>query len=624
MKISTLNFDVLVIGGGHAGAEAAFVAAKMGAKVCLVTMSTKQIGAMSCNPAIGGIGKGHIVKESDALGGLMSIVADEDGIQYKVLNASKGEAVHGPRCQADRNLYSKAVRDILRRADNLTILEETIKQIIIKNNVCLGAETLSEKKLKAGATILTTGTFLNGVIHLGSKKIKAGRYQESSSVDLGKSLESLDLPMRRLKTGTPPRLYTKTIDYKSLTEDLADSSPKFFSTLTNAVKNQQLPCHITWTNRNTHAIIVKNKRNSPLFNGSISSSGPRYCPSIEDKIYRFADRTKHRIMLEPEGLNSELVYPNGISTSMSEKVQQDFLKTIKGLENARIAQPGYAIEYDHLDPRALKISLESKKINKLFFAGQINGTTGYEEAAGQGILAGINAALKLKGNKSFHLDRTNSYIGVMVDDLVSRGTPEPYRMFTSRAEYRLLLRADNADLRLSDFAIKLNILEEERKNIFLRYKEVLSSYLEVAKNTFYSPNAANKMGFKISGDGRKRSVFDLMGFKNKDINCLKHLFKERGKEANRAYEQVKIQAGYSNYIKKQEDSISNYKKDFGIKLPKNLDYNDIGGLSNECLHSLKTIQPENLAIASKIPGITPAALSSVLLYAKKNKRKKIV
>ena len=466
--------DVIVIGGGHAGVEAASAAARTGAQVLLITIDRDKIGEMSCNPAIGGIGKGHIVREIDAMGGLMAGCADQASIQFKVLNASKGPAVRGPRCQADRSLYKKAVNKEIIKHKNIKVLSGIVESIKIERGSCRGVILNSGRYIAAKCIVLTTGTFLNGIIHIGNKKIQAGRINEKSSLGLGSFLKSLGLPMSRLKTGTPPRLKKNTINFDSLERDNGDKSPDFFSIDTKKTYNQQLPCHIAWTNLETHKIIYNSLDKSPLYNGAISSTGPRYCPSIEDKIKRFFDRDRHRIMLEPEGLKSDLIYPNGISTSLPIEAQELFLKSIKGLENVKIAQAGYAIEYDHIDPRALTNTLELKDIKNLFFAGQINGTTGYEEAAGQGLIAGINAALKLDScsySKKFELDRTESYIGVMIDDLITRGAPEPYRMFTSRAEYRIHLRADNADLRLTDKACKLDILKKDRKERFLKYKE---------------------------------------------------------------------------------------------------------------------------------------------------------
>ena len=615
-------YDIIVIGGGHAGVEAATAAARIGATVALVTSDSKKIGVMSCNPAIGGIGKGHIVKEIDAMGGTMSEAADRASIQYKVLNSSKGPAVRGPRCQADRVLYKKAINLNLKTYPNIKIFSKMVSSLIIKNNKVEAVVLEKKDVIYAGAVVLTTGTFLNGVIHMGNKKVSAGRVNEKASNELGDFLLSLNLPMSRLKTGTPPRILKNTIDYSVLKEDLGDSKPSYFSSETSETYNKQVPCYVTWTNIETHSYIKSSLEKSPLFNGSISSRGPRYCPSIEDKVLRFYDKEKHRIMLEPEGLNSNLVYPNGISTSLPLQQQNKMLRSIEGLKKAKIFQPGYAIEYDHIDPRALKHSLESKSIRGLFFAGQINGTTGYEEAAGQGLLAGVNAAMYLS-KKNFLMNRTDSYIGVMVDDLVTRGAPEPYRMFTSRAEFRLYLRADNADLRLSNKAVELNLLRKSRKKIFLNYKKSIVKYRNYFSKVSLGPNESENINIKLSKDGKKRKLYDLIGFESLDINKLKKTFPEVKNIKNRVLEQLIIESRYGIHIKKQLDSFKSYKKDLNTKIPLSINYNEIAGLSKECCIALEKARPANLASASRIPGITPAALTSVLLYTKKSRGKKI-
>ena len=616
--------DVIIIGGGHAGVEAANAAARIGAQVILITIDKDKIGEMSCNPAIGGIGKGHIVKEIDAMGGLMAKCADQASIQFKVLNASKGPAVRGPRCQADRSLYKKAINKEIKKYKNIKIVNGIVESIKINKGVCEGVVLNSGEHIASKSVVLTTGTFLNGIIHIGNKKISAGRINEKASVGLGMFLKSLSFPMARLKTGTPPRLEKNTINFDFLERDDGDVVPEFFSTDTKRVYNKQLPCHVVWTNRKTHQIINKSLAKSPLYNGAISSAGPRYCPSIEDKIKRFYDRDRHRIMLEPEGLKSDVIYPNGISTSLPVDVQEQFLRSIKGLENVKIAQAGYAIEYDHIDPRALKKTLEIKNIRNLFFAGQINGTTGYEEAAGQGLIAGINAALKVDSNhKEWVLDRTESYIGVMIDDLVARGASEPYRMFTSRAEYRLHLRADNADLRLSDKACKLNILTADRREEFLSYKGEISNLKNRCKKIYISPNEAKELNLNLSADGKKRSLYELLGFEDIDKSKVVKKYIFLNEFSDRALKQIMIQAKYETHLIKQKASIFSYKQDLRVKIPKDINYREIGGLSSESCQALELARPSDLATASRIPGVTAAALSSVLLYTKK-KVKKVV
>ncbi len=616
--------DVIVIGGGHAGVEAACAAARIGAQVLLITMDKNNIGAMSCNPAIGGIGKGHIVREIDAMGGIMARCADRASIQFKVLNASKGPAVRGPRCQADRDLYKKAVNKEIERYKNIKILNGLVESIKIERGICKGVSLNSGGFIASRSVVLTTGTFLNGIIHIGNKKISAGRINENASVGLGAFLKSLKLPMSRLKTGTPPRLKKNSISFDFLERDDGDIVPEFFSIDSIKVYNKQLPCYMAWTNLETHKIIKKSLGKSPLYNGAIASRGPRYCPSIEDKIKRFYDRDRHRIMLEPEGLNSDIIYPNGISTSLPLEIQELFLRSIEGLENVKIAQAGYAIEYDHIDPRALKKTLELKNIENLFFAGQINGTTGYEEAAGQGLIAGLNAALKLDScGKECELDRTESYIGVMIDDLITRGAPEPYRMFTSRAEYRLYLRADNADLRLSGKAEKFNVLPKERKEKFLKYKQDINNLKNECKKVNITPNESKKLNLHLSADGKRRTLYELLGFENLDKNKLVNKYSFFKNYDSRVFNQLEIQSKYDAHLIKQRASIFSYKQDQSVKIPKNINYKEIGGLSSESRQALELAKPSDLASAARVPGVTAAALSSVLLYTKK-KVKKVV
>ena len=616
--------DIIIIGGGHAGVEAASAAARMGAQVLLITIDKNNIGEMSCNPAIGGIGKGHIVREIDAMGGIMARCADRASIQFKVLNASKGPAVRGPRCQADRDLYKKAVNKEMAKHNNIKILNGLVERIKIEKGLCKGVVLNNGDFIASRSVVLTTGTFLNGVIHIGNKKLSAGRLNEKASVGLGVFLKSLNLPMARLKTGTPPRLKKNSISFDFLERDDGDNVPEFFSIDSIKTYNKQLPCHMAWTNEETHKIIKKSLSKSPLYNGAIASRGPRYCPSIEDKVKRFFDRDRHRIMLEPEGLNSDLIYPNGISTSLPLQIQELFLKSINGLKNVKIAQAGYAIEYDHIDPRALKKTLELKNIDNLFFAGQINGTTGYEEAAGQGLVAGINATLKLASNsKECVLDRTESYIGVMIDDLIARGAPEPYRMFTSRAEYRLYLRADNADLRLSDKANSYNVLPKERKEKFFKYKQDVNHLKNKCINITITPNEAKNLNLNLSADGKRRTLYELLGFDNLDKSKLVNnymLFKEYD---SRVFDQLVIQSKYEAHITKQKASIFSYKQDQRLKIPKNINYKEIAGLSSESCQALELARPSDLASASRVPGVTAAALSSVLLHTKK-KVKKVV
>lgn len=681
MAINDKNkFDVIVIGAGHAGIEAACASARMGVKTILITKKLDNLGEMSCNPAIGGVAKGTIVKEIDALDGVMGKAIDMAGIHFRILNSSKGPAVHSPRAQADRNLYKKAIRKILKQdygveinndlsvnsSQNLDIIFDSVEDLIIENKKINGVILENNNDIYAESVILTAGTFLNGIIHIGDKKIKAGRVGEKPSYGISEKLQQFDFNISRLKTGTPPRILKKSINFDELEKQPSDEKPTPFSYLNSKVEANQTSCFITYTNQETHKIIRDNLDKSAMYGGEIASKGPRYCPSIEDKIHRFYDKERHQIFLEPEGLepenienlttqiyNSEssdnsaimdkknyqpyeLVYPNGISTSLPVEVQEKFIKTIKGLENCVVTQAGYAIEYDFIDPRELLPTLETKKITNLFFAGQINGTTGYEEAGGQGIIAGINAALKSLGKEEkFILDRSTSYIGVMIDDLTILGTTEPYRMLTSRAEYRLSLRADNADLRLTEHGINIGCVLSDRKQKFLAKKQKIVEAINILGQLKISPKKLEEKSLKIKQDGVVRTAFELLGFAN--INPLaKNNFSDFLKQNNSYFghlsqiwpdeisqieldiqKQVAIEGLYAPYLKRQEEDIKILKKDSNIKIPLDLDYNKIQSLSLEVREKLSQIKPENIAAALRIQGITPAAAMAIMVYLKK-------